>query len=163
MFSTLIYPYFNEYPDVSYSKIPDGNNDLWGENISTPYEEISLIIRKNGKNRPVEIETGNHSAFTTDSKVIILRKPVSKNQEYAGFYNISEFRDKTLAFRLVRASSLVIVRESEKKLMIYNPDDSDTEARFSLPIRKRITLPVKKWVTVSDSGIEELNEQINLF
>ena len=162
-FSTLIYPYFNVSPDISYSKIPDGNNDLWGENINTPFEEISLIIRKNGKNRPVEIETGNHPAFITDSKVIILRKPAGKNQEYAGFYNISEFRDKTLSFTLLRVSSLVIVRENEKELMIYNPDNTDIEARFSLPIRKRVTLPVKKWVTVSVSGIEELNEQINLF
>ena len=141
----------------------NGNNDFWGQNIITPYEEISLVIRKNGEKGPVDIETGNHPLFTTDSKVIILRKPGSKNEEYAGFYNISEFSNKTLAFKLFRTSSLVIVKENENELMVYNPEDSDNEARFSLPVRKKIKLPAKKWITVSASGIEVLNEQINLF
>ena len=162
-FSTFIYPYYFKYPDVSYSKILDRQDDLWREDISTPYEKVSLVIRKNSDKRPAVIETRNDPAFETNAEVIVSRKPAGKDQEYLGFYSISEFRDKMLSLKLGRTSSMVIVRGNGNELMVYNPEESDVEARFTLPVRKKITLPSKKWIKISASGIETLDETISLF
>jgi hypothetical protein len=163
IFSTLIYPYYGEEPKVNYKKLMADKNNLWGERINTPFETIALVLRKDKAVSPVYIESEVVSPFTSDANVIIIRKPNNQNKECFGFYNISEFKDNSLSFSLSASASLVLVREGKDGLLIYNPQDKELELDFSLPLKKKITVPSKIWMTVSSSGISEYNKPVKLF
>jgi hypothetical protein len=163
VFSTLIYPYFISVPEVIFSKILPGNKSIWGKKITTPYETIALVLKKANEKASYDVETGVNNTFTSDANVIVIRKPKSQNKEYLGFYDISEFRDNSLTFKLPVAASLVIVREGRSSLLMFNPEDKELKVNFSLPLKKKIALPAKTWVTMSPSGISEYNKTVSIF
>jgi len=163
VFSTFIYPYFNETPEVSYSKIITGNENIWGEKIITPYETISLVLRKEKVVSAIDFESGVAEAFSSDAKVIVIRKPKNTDKEYFGFHDISEFKDNSLEFKLPVAASLVFVREGESNLLIYNPLENEVKVNFTLPLKKKYTVPAKSWITISLEGISSFNQTVSLF
>jgi hypothetical protein len=163
VFSTLIYPYFLNKPEISFSNIMAGKENIWARNIITPYEIVSLVIRKKTKKDIIDIESDNLQVFRTNAEVIVLRRPKSKAMEYMGFYNFSDYIDSTLSFTLNRFSSLIIVKGVNKELYLFNPGEKEIQAEFSLPVKKHFILSPKKWMTISSSGLTELNSKIILF
>ncbi|HCN84877.1 MAG TPA: hypothetical protein DIT07_14860, partial [Sphingobacteriaceae bacterium] len=161
-FSTFIYPYLVKEPAVNYRKIMEDNKNLWGENINTPYESVSLIIRRNGEKTKLKIEPVIVPSFSTDADIILIRKPKDKKVDYFGFYNISDYKEGNLAFNLTSSSSLVMVK-SNNRVLFYNPQDDGVEINFSIPFEKKFILPSRKWVDCTSSGINELKEPITLF
>jgi hypothetical protein len=163
VFSTLIYPYFLNKPEISYSKMIADRGDIWARNIITPYEIVSLVIRKNAKRDIIDIESENLQTFRTNAEIIVLRKPKSKAMAYFGFYDFTDYIDTALSFTLARSSSLLIVKGENAEMYIYNPEEKEIKAEFSLPVKKNFTLPSKKWMTISSTGLTELNSKIILF
>jgi hypothetical protein len=160
IFSTLIYPY---YISVSYTTIPTGNKNIWGKKIITPNETLAVVINREIERTPFGIESGVADPITSDANVIVIRKPKSQDKVYSGFYDISEFKDNTLEFKLPSAASLIIVREGKGSLLMFNPQDKEFKVIFSLPLKKKITLKAKSWINVSSSGISEYNKTVPLF
>lgn len=144
-FSTLIYPYSGNKPNVSYNKIKTGQNNLWAEEIKTTYETIALVIRRNNEDSNYRIESGVATAFNTDASLVIVREPRNKNDRYFGFYNLSAYKDANLAFNLEKASSILIIK-SAKKILLYNPLNEVINVDFTLPVKSRYVLPSKKWM-----------------
>jgi hypothetical protein len=163
VFSTFIYPYYISTPEVSYSKIPSGNKNIWGKKIITPNETFAIVINREKERTPVGIETGVADPLTTDANVIVIRKLKNMNKEYFGFYDISGFKDKSLDFRLSAAASLVMVREQDGSLLMFNPQDKELKVTFSVPLKKKFTLRAGSWITVSSTGISEYDKPVTLF
>ena len=161
-FSTLLYPYYLNEPQVSYSKILTNVKNVWGVNISTPNEDISLAINKDHKKSNVSINSTVISYFSTNAKVSVLRKPKGETGKYLGFYDFSEYRDKSLSFSTSKSVSLTIIKKQDK-VLIFNPQENDIHCGFIIPLKKKITIPPKKWVSVTSFGMTELDDSIILF
>lgn len=161
-FSTFLYPYLMKEPEVNYRKIMADNKNLWGENIFTPYESVSLIIRRNEEKTRLNIKPEIVTSFSAIADVILIRKPKDKNEDYFGFYNLSDYKEDKLAFNLTLSSSLLMVK-SNNRVLFYNPQEEGVEINFSIPFEKKFILPSKKWVDLTSSGINESTETISLF
>jgi len=155
VFSTLLYPYYGKAPKVSYTSIETNSKNLWGENINTPFESISLLIKRKDEMETVNFKTGNVPDFKTDAKVVVIRRPKNKNLSQFGFYGMSKFSDQTLSLTLDNPSSILILKEADRKLSIYNSGEHAVEAVFSYPLDKKIILLPKKWYSISSSTIKE--------
>lgn len=162
IFSTFLYPYLMKEPEVNYRKIMADNKNLWGENIFTPYESVSLIIRRNEEKNNLNIKPEIVPSFSAIADIILIRKPKNKKDDYFGFYNISDYKEGNLAFNLTSPSSLLL-EKSNNRLLFYNPQEEGVEINFSIPFEKKFILPSKKWVDLTSSGINELKETITLF
>jgi hypothetical protein len=138
------------------------NKNFWGENIFTPYESVSLIIRRNEEKNNLNINPEIVSSFSANADFILIRKPNNKKDDYFGFYNISDYKEGNLAFNLTSASSLLMVK-SNNIVLFYNPQEEGLEINFSIPFEKKFILPSKKWIEFTSSGINELRETISLF
>jgi Heparinase II/III N-terminus/Heparinase II/III-like protein len=160
-FSTLIYPYLLKEPEVNYRKIMAGNKNLWGENINTPYESVSLIIRRNKEKTDLKVETMLVPPFSVNADVILIRKPKDKKDFYFGFYNISNYKEETLAFDLTVPSSVLILKR-DNKVLFYNPQEGGVEITFTVPVAQKVILSSKKWAEIKSSGVNETLETFSL-
>ena len=163
-FSTLLFPYYGGKPEVKYRIIMKDREDLWGRNIFTPYEAFSLMIRRGKGNNDIRIEPEIIPAFYTDAKMILIRKPKDNKESYFGFYNISSYKDDNVSFNLNSPFSLVMIKE-KKGILLYNPKEEEAVIYFTLPVKKKIMLPSKKWVEITSSGtkVKTLKKEISLF
>jgi hypothetical protein len=161
VFSTFLFPYQTKKPEVNYRKLMADNKNLWGENINTPYESISLVIRKNDEKTSLNIVPEIVPPFSACADIILIRQPAGKNEDYFGFYNLSEYKGDSLAFNLTLPSSLLILKK-ENDVFLYNPQEKEIEVIFFIPVKKKIILPIKKWVKIGHSGIIELQETLEL-
>lgn len=159
VFSTLIYPYFISVPEVSYIGIT-GNSSLWGKKITTPYENAVVVINKAVPNAVWDIVPVIAPEFKTDAKVSIIRVLKGKNQICYGFYRLKEFNDKTLAFSVDTEISILIVKDTEGRQVLFNPGGTEIKLSFSLPLKQVVTLTPFKWTEVSSTGISERNEDV---
>jgi len=161
-FSTLLFPYDKEKPELSYKKIMQDKEDFWGERVLTPYETFSLIIKRRGENENTNIKSRIVPPFFTDAKIILIRKPKDKKEDYFGFYDISEYKEDNLSLNLTLPSSL-LMKKTDNSILLYSPKNEAVEVNFILPFKKKILLPAKKWVKITSSGIQELKKKISLF
>lgn len=161
-FSTFLYPYLMDEPKISYRKIMATDKNIWGESIMTPYESVSLIIRRNEEKDKLNIESEIVPSFSANADLILIRKPKDKKTDYFGFYNISEFKEGNLSFGLASPSSILMVKR-DNKLLFYNTQVEGVEIKFSVPFEKSFILPLNKWVEITSSGMEESREIISLF
>ncbi|MFC2087718.1 alginate lyase family protein, partial [Bacteroidota bacterium] len=158
IFSTLLFPYLNDKPLVSYETKMENNGKLWAKEINTPYENISLIIRKNQQNTNMVIDSAFHSSFSANADIILIRKPADNDDNYFGFLEISEYNDDNLSFHFVSPSSLLMVKMIDGKNgnFLYNPKDEKLEINFTRPFDRKMFLPERRWVKITSSGIKEL-------
>jgi len=136
--------------------------NVWGVNINTPNEKISLAINIDHEKSIVSINSSVISSFSTNAKVSVLRKPKGETSKYLGFYDFSEYRNKSLSFNTSEFVSLTIIKGKDK-VLIFNPQENDIHCDYIIPLKKKIIIPPKKWVSVTSSGMTELDDGINLF
>ncbi len=161
-FSTLIYPYYEGEPRVMYNKIMTDNKNVWGEKIKTPHETIALVLRKNNDISDFGVKSGIAQDFNANAKIIIIREPKNWKEVCLGFYGLSEYKESTLAFNLEKASSLLMIK-GENKVLFYNSQDEEISITFTIPNTNRFTLPSKKWMIVTSSGIAEAKGKFAFF
>jgi hypothetical protein len=160
-FATFLYPYLMTKPEVSYRKIMADNKNLWGENIITPYESISLVIRRYEEKTTMDIRPEIVPAFSVNADLILIRKPKDEISIYLGFYNLSDYKGDNLFFNLTLPSTLNMVKRGNR-VFYFNPQENEFEVTFSVPFNRKFIFPTKKWFEVTPSGIEELKEKMVL-
>jgi len=148
-FSTLLYPYSGEKPEVTYEGIMEEREDVWGKNITTPHETVSFILNRNQS--AISVDSKLVSSFSADSEIILVRKPGNKTGKYLGFSDISKYEDKQLSFR-VSSPSPILIKKAGKKQFLYNPMDKPVQVSFMKPFERQIMLPAKKWMRITSSG-----------
>lgn len=145
-FSTLLYPYSDDKPEVTYKTILKDQKETWGKNIITPHETISLIINRDQSQVSVDSEVV--SSFSACSEVIVIRKPKDKKEKHIGFSDISEYKDGHTAFELASPAPLLMKKIGDD-VLLYNPKDKDVKVSFNFPFDKQVVLPTKNWVNIT--------------
>jgi hypothetical protein len=158
IFSTFLYPYLMEKPEVSYNKILSGNHNFWGKRINTPYESVAVIINKSSERTEIDINSEIIPTFSSTSDVILIRKPKDQKNDYLGFCGMTSFKDNKLALTLSFPSDLLIVKNSDQ-MRLFNTGNKSIEINVSLPFRGQVILPARKWFEVTPSGIKESMEK----
>jgi hypothetical protein len=56
-----------------------------------------------------------------------------------------------------------MIKGGNNKILLYITQDKEIGIDFALPVRKKFTLPSKKWITVTSSGIKNLTKRLLCF
>jgi hypothetical protein len=163
VFSTLIYPYTLSEPDLSYTDIPAGGKNIWGKKAETQYETFAVVLNRETDRKPATIESGVTDPFSTDANLTVIRKPHGLEKLGMGFYNISGFKDKSLAFELSVPSSLIVVKNSKDNYLVLNPGETELKIAFSAPVKKKTSIRPNESIIISTSTISNNNQVVTLF
>ncbi|PIZ14977.1 hypothetical protein COY51_06770 [Candidatus Desantisbacteria bacterium CG_4_10_14_0_8_um_filter_39_17] len=161
-FSTFLFPYSGTKPEVRFKEIMKYKKDVWARTVFTPYETISLILRKKEGKGMINIEEEISSLFSTNARLIVIRKPKDANENCFGFYNFTEYKENNLNFKSTAAVSLLMIKK-ENKIFMYNPLEKEINLNFVLPFNKTLTLPAKIWVEATSGEAKKIEESISPF
>ncbi len=162
-FSTFLYPYNQEVPDVHYKAIMMPHKSVWGRLINTPHETMALLLKRDGLASPSVLKPEMVPEFSTDASMVIVRRPHGKEESYYGFNAISEFRRDDLHFTLGESSSLVFVKKADNVYQWYNPTGHEINLNMTAPYVTKLNLPAGLWMQLDAEGIMELKDLNTLF
>jgi hypothetical protein len=162
-FSTLLYPYSKEQPNISYKEIMSQQKSAWGRLINSPYETIALILKKEDQVSSWISQTEMVPEFSTDASVVVIRRPHRKNDNFYGFNAISYFRGDDVQFTLGETSSLVFVIKAANIYEWYNPTEQEIDVNMTAPFARKLKLPAGKWIQMDAEGSREIGDINPLF
>lgn len=159
-FSTLLFPYVKNIPEVKHHELMKGNNNLWGHIIETPYESASLFIKKKPDNQELKIETGLMPAFSTNASVMVFRGLKESKDKFIGLYEVSVYSDESLKLNVQKPSSLLILKRGTDQILLFNPGSSSVNLDIFQPAKGSFSISPGKWYNITASGVIESWEKI---
>jgi hypothetical protein len=163
VFSTLLYPYLNEIPEVKQKTLTTGNKNLWGKIIETPMETQALVLKKTPDNQELNVETGIIPAFSTDANVVVIRELKESKDKFISLNEVSVFNDESLKIKVHETTSLIILKRGTEQIFLFNPGSSLVSMDVIKPAKGKFTISQGKWFSITNSGIAEAKGKISLF
>jgi len=145
-FATLLYPYRGARPQVAASALPLSNELAWSTQLTTPHETAIVIVRRGREPAAVEVPPGLVSGFSTDARLVVIRKPGSSATTWIGLDNATTFAAADLSFTAAAPAALVLAREGQSgQLLAFNGGAQEARLAIAKPFGRTAILAPGAW------------------
>ncbi|MDQ3813066.1 MAG: heparinase II/III family protein, partial [Armatimonadota bacterium] len=164
-FSTLLFPYTGDKPEVAVTDIHTGQKNLWAKRIETPYELADVIVQKQpGAKVLVPTES---PLLSTDARCVVVRQPKAQPQDsrkgWVGVYDAREMAAQGLQLKSNTPVSLVVGSTGDGKFLLFNPQEQPLSLSLTQPAVRTIQLAPQAWTEVTAAKDTLLTQPPTIF
>ncbi|MCX5672336.1 MAG: alginate lyase family protein, partial [Planctomycetota bacterium] len=145
-FATLLYPYQGVRPQVVSKELSLGHELAWSRQLTTPHETAIVIVRRGREPAVVEVPPGLVPGFSTDARLVVIRKPVNSATAWIGLEGATTFAAADLSFTAAAPAALVLAREGGGgRLLAFNAGAQEARLAVTKPFARTAILAPGAW------------------
>ena len=149
-FATLLYPNRGATPQVVSKDLSLDHGLAWSKQLTTPHETATVIVRRGQEPAVVDVPPGLVPGFSTDARLIVVRKPANSATAWIGLDNATTFAAADLSFTAAAPVALVVAPEGEGGgLLAFNGGAQEARLTVSKPFARATVLAPGAWTRLA--------------